>query len=127
MFALNPRYETALATPWGVFYPGREADLSKVPAAVKERWLEAETMIQNDQAPDLFEDMPLDGLSKLNRDQLKQFIVDHSIPLKVKMKWSDEEVREAIRQLSSPENLAIWLAPPAPVAPAPAPSTSPQS
>lgn len=129
MFALNPqRYETPLATAWGVFKPGREADLSKVPSTVRNKWIEEEIFIQTDSAPDLFEDMPLDGLSKYSRDELKQFIVDHGIPIKVKQKWSDEELRQAIREVAG-DQLAGWLAPSAPASPEtlPVPDTSPQS
>lgn len=112
MFALNPqKHETPMATPWGVFKPGREADLSKVPAKVKQKWIEDEDVIQNDRAPDLFEDMPEDGLSGKDRNQLKQFIVDHGIQVKVKVAWKDEEIRQAIRDYCDPEELAGWLAP----------------
>jgi antitoxin component of RelBE/YafQ-DinJ toxin-antitoxin module len=111
MLAVNPKYPNALATPWGVFKPGREADFSKVPAAVKAKWLEDEVLVQTDKAPDLYEDMPLDGLSSMNRQELKQFAVNNNIPLKVKQSWTDEEVRQAIRDLTDPAALMEMLKP----------------
>lgn len=125
MFSLNKTHQTPLATRWGVFKPGRDADLSKVPKAVRDKWIEEGTFVQNDSAPDLFEDMPEDGLSALDRDQLKHFIVNNKIPLRVKQKWSDEEIRQAIRELTDPKELDEMLkAPSLPENPA---STSPQS
>lgn len=128
MFVLNKqKHETPLATPWGVFKPGREIDLSKVPTKVKMAWLENKIpdIIQSDKAPDLFEDMPLDGLSDMNRAALKQFAVNHKIPLRVKLTWTDEEVRQAIRELVDPQTLDQLLAAPVTTPVAPPPETSP--
>lgn len=108
---VNPTYPNVLSTPWGAFKPGREADFSKVPAKVKTAWLEQEVLIQTDKAPDLYEDMPVDGLSAMSRADLKQFAVNNGIPLKVKQSWTDEEVRQAIRDLTDATELAAMLRP----------------
>lgn len=95
----------------------------------RNRWIESEDFIQNDNAPDLYEDMPLDALSGMDRTALKQFIVDNMIPVRVKEKWKDEEIRQAIRELVPADALAALLVPPVKVeAPVVAPpSTSPSA
>lgn len=104
MYTLNPeKYQTALPTPYGTFRLGQRAEFIKVPKHILQQWLDTSNnrvpdFIQTGDAPDLYEDMDEDILDGLDRTTLKQTIVLNKLQVLVKQKWSDDEVRQAIRE-----------------------------
>lgn len=110
MYVLNPNIDT-LPTAYGVFTGGNEVDLTLLPLAVRQQWIENSVVLL--EGNEILDEMSVaDVLTNMNRDKLKAFITQHSIPVKIKTNQSDDVIRQMIRDLSAPEALSPPPPPP---------------
>ena len=110
---VNPKLQTPFATQFGSWLPGEEIrekmiDISepelgmrKIPRSFLDNWIEQGHVVVTDSAPETEELADDDVLTPLNRHQLLGLIRPNGLADKIKptTKWSDENIRQAIRDL----------------------------
>lgn len=90
-----------LSTPWTTAKTGKAVDVSKVPPATVQAWLKTGVIEVDADGPDLNELPDNDALSALDRRQLLHVSVANKLGLQFKKSWSDEMIRQLIRDTVS--------------------------
>ena len=88
---------------------------NKIPPTVLKSWLEKGVIIMDESGPDTNEILEEDVLSHLSRKELLQTIVANAFQsqIVVKTSWTDEAIRQAIRDISP--DLSLLKLPNSPV------------